>query len=67
MHYVTTGAGTGPRLLSPDVQTLALRDLDHPGRQPLSTLVVPRLKHAGRRRIDFESPALAPPSAPETT
>jgi uncharacterized protein YabN with tetrapyrrole methylase and pyrophosphatase domain len=58
VHYVTTGAGTGPHLLASAIETVELRDLDHPGRQPLSTLLVPR---AERGRFDFarSTPAVA--------
>jgi uncharacterized protein YabN with tetrapyrrole methylase and pyrophosphatase domain len=60
VHFVTTGSGAGPYLRGPDIETVALRDLDHPGRQPASTLVVPR---AERADFDFDRPghvAVAP-------
>jgi uncharacterized protein YabN with tetrapyrrole methylase and pyrophosphatase domain len=44
VHYVTTGMGAGPHLLAAGIETVPLRDLDHPGREPLSTLLVPRAK-----------------------
>jgi tetrapyrrole (corrin/porphyrin) methylase-like protein len=54
VHFDTTGSGAGPHLTGPDIQTLALCDLDHPGRQQASTLLVPRAQLAA---IDFERPA----------
>jgi hypothetical protein len=56
VHFDTTGSGAGPHLKGPDIETLALRDLDHPGRQQASTLLVPRAELAA---IDFERPAHA--------
>lgn len=55
VHYVYTGSGTGPAAIGPSVESLPLGDLDHPGRLPLSTLVVPRL--ARSKQLDFEMPA----------
>jgi uncharacterized protein YabN with tetrapyrrole methylase and pyrophosphatase domain len=58
VHYVTTGSGMGPYLLASGIETIALRDLDHPGRETLSTLLVPRAKRAP---MDFKrsTPAAA--------
>jgi len=56
VHFDKTGAGAGPHLVAPDVETVTLRDLDHPGRAQASTLIVPRLGDAG---LDFERPAHA--------
>jgi uncharacterized protein YabN with tetrapyrrole methylase and pyrophosphatase domain len=58
VHFVTTGAGAGP-LRGPDIETLRLAELDHPGRHQGSTLFVPRLVPLERGRFDFDSPALA--------
>ncbi|MGI9097800.1 MAG: SAM-dependent methyltransferase [Solirubrobacteraceae bacterium] len=60
VHFDTTGSGAGPHLRAPDIETVALRDLDHPGRQQASTLIVPRLQRA---ELDFDRPpqfAVAP-------
>jgi uncharacterized protein YabN with tetrapyrrole methylase and pyrophosphatase domain len=46
VHFDTTGSGAGPYLRAPDIETVALRDLDHPGRQQASTLIVPRVEHS---------------------
>lgn len=53
VHFVTTGMWSGPHLLASGIETVALRDLDHPGTQPISTLLVPRAK---RTRFDFDRP-----------
>ncbi len=58
VHYVKSGAGAGPHLVGADIESVPLRDLDHPGRQPLSTLFVPRAAGTGNARLDFDSPAL---------
>jgi hypothetical protein len=58
VHFVRTSAGTGPHMLGADIESLALGDLDGPGRDVFSTLVVPRGKKL-RGRVDFASPALA--------
>lgn len=58
VHYVTSGAGTGPHLVGPDVESMPLHDLDHPGRNQASTLLVPRLPEARRAFLDFGSPAV---------
>jgi uncharacterized protein YabN with tetrapyrrole methylase and pyrophosphatase domain len=47
VHYVKTSSGAG-QLLASDIESLELRDLDHPGREVLSTLVVPRARHPKR-------------------
>ena len=63
VHFVTTGMWSGPHLIASGIETVALRDLDHPGRQPISTLLVPR---AERSRFDFDRPgrvAVAPEGA----
>lgn len=54
VHFDTTGSGAGPHLKAPDIETVALRDLDHPGRQQASTLIVPRVEHS---ELDFDLPA----------
>jgi hypothetical protein len=58
VHYVYTGSGAGPHLVGAGVETLVLADLDHPGRRPGSTLLVPRLSGGEQGKIDFGSPAL---------
>jgi hypothetical protein len=58
VHFVTTSAGTGPRLVGSAIESLPLGDLDRSGRHTGTTLVVPRVKEPGDA-IDFESPALA--------
>jgi uncharacterized protein YabN with tetrapyrrole methylase and pyrophosphatase domain len=67
VHFVTTSAGGGPSLRASEIESVALRDLDHPGRSQGSTLVVPRGKSSGLRRADFASPALAKTRVAETT
>lgn len=67
VHFVKTSSGAGPHLLGSAVESLALADLDHPGRELMSTLVVPRGKKPGRGRLDFASPALAPATVLEPT
>jgi uncharacterized protein YabN with tetrapyrrole methylase and pyrophosphatase domain len=62
VHYVRSGAGAGPRLVAADVESMPLRDLDHPGRQVGSTLLVPRAKTEPRAKLDFARPA--PTAAP---
>ncbi|MFE3177851.1 SAM-dependent methyltransferase [Amycolatopsis sp. NPDC059090] len=57
VHFVHTGSGTGARGFTSTVETLPLAELDHPGRNPLSTLVVPRL--APSTRLDFQRPDTA--------
>jgi uncharacterized protein YabN with tetrapyrrole methylase and pyrophosphatase domain len=56
VHCVSAEAGVGPRLLATGIETVALGDLDHPGRQHASTLVLPR---AERAPFDFERSAPA--------
>jgi hypothetical protein len=52
VHFIKTGSGSGSRSVSSIIETLALADLDHPGRHQASTLLVPRLiTHEG---LDFE-------------
>jgi uncharacterized protein YabN with tetrapyrrole methylase and pyrophosphatase domain len=52
VHFVQTGSGPGPNSIRPSIETLPLTDLDHPGRDLLSTLLVPRLgSHEG---LDFQ-------------
>ena len=62
VHYVKSGSGAGPRLLGADIESLPLRDLDHPGQQQLSTLFVPRVESDPRAQLDFARPAF--PAAP---
>lgn len=57
VHYVKTGSGAGSHLVGADIETIALADLNHPGRQQASTLFVPRLPIANLKRFDFTSPA----------
>lgn len=64
VHFVKTGAGAGPRLVGADIESLPLRDLDHPGRQQGSTLLVPRAKPTGRGHLDFGRP-VPPATAPD--
>lgn len=59
VHYVKIGSGAGPHLVGPDIETVLLGDLDHPGRQQASTLLVPRLRSHQLTRFDFSSPAIA--------
>lgn len=59
VHFVTTSSGAGAALLDSDIETLALHDLDHPGRRQGSTLILPRATSIGAGRFDFDSPALA--------
>jgi uncharacterized protein YabN with tetrapyrrole methylase and pyrophosphatase domain len=58
VHYIKAGAGTGPYLVGADIESIPLRDLDHPGHDPLSTLYIPRAGTKGRGRLDYGSPAL---------
>lgn len=53
VHFVTTDCGAAAHISAPVIETIALRDLDHPGRHPASTLLVPRLQRA---ELDFERP-----------
>jgi hypothetical protein len=53
VHYVKCGGGSGPRLIGADVESMCLRDLDHPGRQQGSTLFVPRVERPGQAPLDF--------------
>jgi uncharacterized protein YabN with tetrapyrrole methylase and pyrophosphatase domain len=53
VHFDTTSAGSGSHVQTPHVETLPLRDLDHPGRLQASTLLVPRLE---RSEHDFVRP-----------
>jgi len=57
VHYVKSGAGAGPHLVGADIESFRLRDLDHPGHQPGSTLFVPRAAGTSRTRLDFDNPA----------
>jgi uncharacterized protein YabN with tetrapyrrole methylase and pyrophosphatase domain len=50
LHFVTTGSALGPHLLAAEVDTVVLGELDHPGAQQLSTLLVPGI---GRGALDF--------------
>lgn len=54
VHFAMTGSGVGPRSADPVVETLTLEELDHPGRQTLSTLLVPRLDPENSHRLDFQ-------------
>jgi len=56
VHFDTTGSGAGPHLTGPDIETVALRDLDHSGRKRMNTLFMPRVASA---ELDFERPAHA--------
>lgn len=47
VHFVTTGHGSGAHILAGRIESLALRELDHPGRSQMSTLLVPRLEAGG--------------------
>jgi len=47
VHYIKTGSGAGPRSLGAEVETLLLRDLDHPGWNAGSTLLIPRATRPG--------------------
>jgi len=51
LSFVTTGSALGPHQLAASIETVALGDLDGPGREKLSTLFVPR---AQRESFDFE-------------
>lgn len=55
VHYDTTGAGPGS-IVAADIETLALRNLDGPGRRQAGTLLVPRLTNSS---LDFARPAQA--------
>jgi hypothetical protein len=57
VHYIKTGSGAGPRSLGAEVETLELRDLDHPGWNAGSTLLIPRTTPPGPGRYDFASRA----------
>lgn len=59
VHYIKTGSGPGARSLAPDIETLRLADLDHPGRNQGGTLLVPGLARPGA--LDF------PRAEPATT
>ena len=62
VHYVRTGFGAGPGAMAPDVETVRLADLDHPGRNQAATLLVPGL---GRPpSFDFRRPHGAPRATP---
>jgi Protein containing tetrapyrrole methyltransferase domain and MazG-like (predicted pyrophosphatase) domain len=56
VHYIKTGSGAGPRLVGADVESIRLHDLDHPGRQQGSTLLVPRVVGSGPAQLDFDRP-----------
>lgn len=45
VHFDTTGSGSGATMLASHIESLTLRDLDHPGSRQASTLLVPRLQH----------------------
>lgn len=51
VRFVHTGSGTGARAMTAAIETLPLAELDHPGRNLLSTLVVPRLEPSAQ--LDF--------------
>lgn len=52
VHFVWTGSGVGATATSGRIESLALAELDHPGREAMSTLLVPRI---GRdAKLDFE-------------
>ena len=55
--YATTGAGAGPHLTGPGIESMPLSDLDHPGLRPRSTLYVPRIPGTTPASWDFASPA----------
>jgi hypothetical protein len=57
VYYATTGAGTGPRATVPDIESMPLSDLDHPGHRPGSTLYVPRIPGTAPTSADDDSPA----------
>lgn len=47
VHFDTTASGAGEDVLMSEIETVSLRDLDHPGRRQASTLIVPRVDAAG--------------------
>jgi uncharacterized protein YabN with tetrapyrrole methylase and pyrophosphatase domain len=55
VHFISVRSGTGPRSLTPHIETLPLADLDHPGTEVLSTLFVPR--STTRKGLDFRRPS----------
>lgn len=57
VYYVTTGAGAGPHLTGPGIESMPLSDLDHPGLRRWSTLYVPRIPGSLPPPFDFDSPA----------
>lgn len=57
VHFAMTGSGVGPRSINPAIETLPLADLDHPGRQTMSTLLVPRLHTEQQHELDFQRTA----------
>ena len=54
VYYVTTGAGAGPHLTGPGIESMPLSDLDHPGHRQSSTLYVPRIPGTTPTSFDFE-------------
>ncbi|HEY3610610.1 MAG TPA: SAM-dependent methyltransferase, partial [Pseudonocardiaceae bacterium] len=52
VHFVRTGSGVGPLSIRPNIETLPLAELDHPGGNTMSTLLIPRL--GTHRGLDFD-------------
>lgn len=56
VHFVWTGSGTGPLAVEPRIETLPIAELDHPGSDVMSTLLIPRIKSTIKKKtnqIDF--------------
>jgi uncharacterized protein YabN with tetrapyrrole methylase and pyrophosphatase domain len=62
IHFVKTGSGSGGHGMRSIIETVRLKDLDRPGTEGASTLLVPRLEEFKRRGVvlDFDAPATVP-------
>ncbi|ANB33301.1 uncharacterized protein YabN with tetrapyrrole methylase and pyrophosphatase domain [Rhodovulum sulfidophilum] len=57
IHHVKAASGSGESGVNAVVETIELKDLDQPGRQLVSSLLVPRAPdyaHKGKLRLDFK-------------
>lgn len=58
VHHVKAASGSGEGGVNAVVETIMLKDLDQPGRQLVSSLLVPRAPdyaHKGKLRLDFQA------------
>jgi len=57
VHHIKAASGSGESSVNAVVETVELKDLDQPGRQVVSTLLVPRApgyRNRGKLRLDFK-------------